>query len=76
MAIDHDLLDLLEQAAAGQGLELLAFHPGEQKLQPGTSVYFSSVSDTGFGPALADTGMSNTLERSVQMKGRLRYSSR
>ena len=72
MAIDHDLLDLLEQAAAGQGLELLGFHPGEQQLQPGTSVYLASCSDGRLGPALAVTGMSNTLERIVQMKGRFR----
>ena len=65
-----------EQPAFGQVLELLAFHPGEQLLQPGPSVYFPSVSEAALGLAPADTGMSYTLERSVQMKGRLRYSSR
>jgi len=72
MAVDDDLLDLAEQAAFNQVPEVLVGHPGQEALQPGPAVYFPPASG---GTGVAGVAMSNTLVRSVQMKGRLRYSS-
>jgi hypothetical protein len=49
VAVDHDLLDLAEQAAFDQELEVLATHPREEALQarPGDYAWFSGVGTTG-----------------------------
>lgn len=49
VAVDHDLLDLPEQAALDQELKVLAAHPGQEALQPRPCAYssFSGAGVTG-----------------------------
>ena len=70
MGVDHDELHLPQETgvALAEHGKVLAGHPGEQGLEPGSSVY-SAVSR-----AIASS--SYTLGFSAHMKGRLRYSSR
>jgi hypothetical protein len=72
VAFDDDLLDLAEQAGFHQLREVLAGHPGEKTLQAGSWVYSAASG----GGGVVGVAMSKTLVRRVQMKGRLRYSSR
>src|SRR5450756_1270017 len=72
VAFDDDLLDLAQQAGLDEIVEVLAGHPGQEALQPSRGGYVWVSGRVGPSPAAS----SKTLVRSVQMKGRLRYSSR
>ena len=72
MGIDHNVLDPCQQPALNQDVEVLAAHPDQEARQSSPCVYSALSTGTMVGAE----GISRTLERSVQMNGRLRYSSR
>ena len=65
---DDDFLDPAQQPALDQDVKFLAAHPGQQALEPCPGIYSWLSGGT--------VGRSKMLDRSVQMNGRLRYSSR
>ena len=72
MGFDHNVLDLGQSPAFNQDVEVLATHPDQEARQSSPCVYSAFSGGTMVGAE----GISRTLERSVQMNGRLRYSSR
>ena len=68
VALDHDVLDVAQQTGLNELGKSLRRHPLEEARQP-------RCGGQALGSA-AGVGISKTLGRSVQMKGRFRYSSR
>jgi len=69
MGLDHDLFHIAQQPAGDKLGEVLAGKGGQKVGQLRARVFQVSVAGAGVGNGV---GISKTLERSVQMKGRLR----